>query len=223
MLKRLRAPSACDSLLFENNNKAAAMKNPKNVSRRQFLKSSGTLTSASLLRIGAPSLAAITQAACTAKQENAAYQVLGAEEASEFAAIAARIIPTTDSPGATEAGVVHFFDNAFAAEMSGMLAPAREGLAEFSAALAAAHPGATSFSALSPEEQDAFLATRESSEFFDLCWIMTVFGFFSMSQYGGNKDHVGWDLIGFEGNHGAWEYPFGYYDAEYNSEQTHGE
>ena len=27
------------------------------------------------------------------------------------------------------------------------------------------------------------------------------------------RNHVGWELIGFEGHNGAWEYPFGHYDA----------
>mgnify|MGYP001398258310 CR=1 FL=1 len=42
----------------------------------------------------------------------------------------------------------------------------------------------------------------------------TLMGFFAMSSYGGNKDNIAWDLIGFEG-HGAAQPPFGYYDAEY--------
>lgn len=198
------------------------MKNNE-VSRRQFLKSSGALAGASLLRIGAPSMIAIAQAACTAKTEQAAYKVLTAEEAADFAAIAARIIPTTDTPGATEAGVIYFFDNAFAAEMSKTLSSARAGLAEFNSALADTNPGAFGFPALSTDEQDAFLASRESTQFFDLCRDMTIYGFFSMSKYGGNKDHMSWDLIGFEGHHGAWEYPFGYYDAEHAKEPSRGE
>jgi len=199
------------------------MNKSKNVSRRHFLKSTGTLTSAALLRIGAPSLAAITQAACTARDQQATFAVLGTDEAADFAAIAARLIPTTETPGATEAGVIHFFDNAFAAEMSDMLSGAREGLAAFNAALADSHAGTQNFAALDPDEQDAFLASRESSDFFNLCWTMTIFGFFSMSKYGGNKEHLGWDLIDFEGNHGAWEYPFGHYDAEYAKEHSGGE
>ena len=82
------------------------------------------------------------QAACSAKQEAAAFRVLAAAEATDFAAIAARIIPTTDTPGATEAGVIYFFDNAFADAMRGQLDAARAGLAEFNAALLAAdHSG----------------------------------------------------------------------------------
>lgn len=199
------------------------MKNTKNVSRRRFLKSSGSLSGAALLRIGAPPLLAITQAACSARDEQRAFGVLGDREAADFAAIAARLIPTTDTPGATEAGVIHFFDSAFGAEMSGLLTSARDGLAEFNAALATQHPGTRSFAALDPDAQDAFLLSQESTDFFRLCWQMTILGFFSMSKYGGNKDHVSWELIGFQGNHGAWEYPFGHYDAEYAEAQANGE
>lgn len=199
------------------------MEEKKNLSRRRFLQSTGSLTGAAYLRLLGPGLIAITQAACTAKREASPFEVLGADEANDFAAIAARIIPTTDTPGATEAGVIHFFDTAFASEMSTQLEAARAGLAKFNAALAAAHPDVERFSDLSEAEQDTFLKTRESSTFFNLAWELTIFGFYSMEKYGGNKDHVGWDLIGFDGHHGAWQYPFGYYDAEVHGEANHGE
>ena len=199
------------------------MTDSKPFSRRQFLQSAGTLSSASYLRMLAPGLAAITTAACTAKQDSAPFKVLTGLEADDLAAIAARLIPTTDTPGATEAGVVYFFDNAFAAEMSGQLEVARAGLADFNAALEQAHPGEGRLSALSEDDQDMFLESQQSSPFFNLVWMMTIFGFFSMEKYGGNKNHVGWDLIGFEGNHGAWQYPFGYYDAQVHGEANNGE
>ena len=184
------------------------------VSRRHFLRSAGSLSGVAYLRLTAPVLATIAQAACTAKHESAAYRVLGDDEAADLEAIAARIIPTTDTPGAIEAGVIHFFDNAFADEMSNQLDAARTGLAGFYAALNDAGMADIRFSDLDIESQDAFLHTQDTSDFFGLIREMTIFGFFSMSQYGGNKDHVGWDLIGFEGHHGAWTYPLGYYDAE---------
>lgn len=199
------------------------MKAQKSLSRRLFLQSTGTMTSAAYLRLLAPGLMAITGSACTAKQEASPFKVLGAEEADDFAAIAARIIPTTDTPGATEAGVIYFFDNAFAAEMSGELEGARTGLAAFNAALRDAHPNVARLDGLSDNEQDEFLRTQESSQLFRLAWFMTMLGFFSMEKYGGNKDHVGWDLIGFEGHHGAWQYPFGYYDAQVHGKANHGE
>lgn len=194
------------------------MEDRKILSRRRFLQSTGSLTGAAYLRLLGPGLIVITEAACTAKQAESPFKVLGRDEAGDLAAIAARIIPTTDTPGATEAGVIHFFDNAFATEMSGQLDGARAGLAEFNAALAAAHPGGGRFADLSEDEQDAFLRSQESGTLFGLAWTMTMFGFFSMEKYGGNKDHIGWELIGFEGHHGGWQYPFGYYDAELHGE-----
>jgi hypothetical protein len=161
-----------------------------------------------------PALIGIAQAASAANSESASYRVLGSVEAADFEAIAARIIPTTDTPGATDAGVIHFFDNAFADVMTDQLDDARAGLASFNAALRDSGSTAERFSDLDPGAQDAFLHTQDNSEFFNLVRLMTVFGFFAMSEYGGNQDHIGWDLIGFEGHHGAWTYPFGYYDAE---------
>lgn len=186
------------------------------ISRRSFLQSSSALTSMSLLRIGAPALMAITQAACSAKEEAAAFITLGAAEAADFAAIAARIMPTTDTPGATEAGVIYFIDRALGAEMHSNLEALRAGLAELNA-------NTRRFSEDDEETQDQRLTEIEDSHLFDSMWTLTMFGFFSMSKHGGNKDQVAWDLIGFEGNHGAWEYPFGYYDAEYAKEQSNDE
>jgi gluconate 2-dehydrogenase gamma chain len=149
--------------------------------------------------------------------------ILGPDEARDFAAIAARIIPTTDTPGATEAGVIHFIDKAFAAEMSGQLDFARAGLAELNDALVSQYTDAAQIGDLREDEQDAFLQTRETTGFFNLMWAMTIFGFFSMEKYGGNRDQVGWELIGFEGGHGPWQYPFGYYDAQVHGETHDGE
>lgn len=199
------------------------MKKLTSLSRRDFLQSSGTLTGATLLRIGSPAFVAITQSACTAKEQAATFRVLGEREAADLTAIAARIIPTTDTPGATEAGVIYFIDNALAAEMSGELDAVRQGLVEFNAALQQVHSGAAEFAELSADEQDAFLTSREDGEFFALVRIMTIFGFFAMSGYGGNQGHVGWESIGFEGHHGAWQYPFGTYDAEVHGGASDGE
>jgi hypothetical protein len=199
------------------------MHNNKDVSRRQFLQSAGSLSGIAYLRLTGPALIGIAQAASAANSESASYRVLDSVEAADFEAIAARIIPTTDTPGATEAGVIHFFDNAFADEMSDRLDDARAGLADFNAALRDSGSTADRFSDLDPGAQDVFLHTQDTSEFFDLVRLMTIYGFFSMSQYGGNINHIGWDLIGFEGHHGAWTYPFGYYDAERSKENVRGE
>jgi gluconate 2-dehydrogenase gamma chain len=198
------------------------MSSTGSLSRRNFLHGATSISATALLRMGAPALAAITQAACTAKQQAAEFLVLGPAEAADFAAIAARIIPTTDTPGASEAGVIHFFDNAFAGAMRDALVAARAGLAEINAALSVADHSPR-FAELGDGEQDTALRERESGAFFKLVRDMTIYGFFAMQHYGGNKDQVGWELIGFEGHHGAWTYPFGHYDAEYARETADGE
>ena len=190
------------------------MKNSNDLARRQFLKSSGALAGVSMLRLSGASLLAITQAACGARDNEAEFKLLGEAEGADIAAIAARIIPTTETPGATEAGVVWFFDQALAESMAGMLEPVRRGLGELNATVAAESATATRFAELAQDVQDRLLREIESSEFFWTMRNLTVFGFFAMQRYGGNRDHVGWDLIGFDGHHGPWEYPFGHYDAE---------
>ena len=37
---------------------------------------------------------------------------------------------------------------------------------------------------------------------------------FSLPEYGGNRDGVGWKLLGFEDQH-VFQPPFGYYDRDY--------
>ena len=193
------------------------MNNNSELSRRRFLKSTGTLTAASLLRIGAPALAAITQAACTAREEAAAFTTLATDEAADFAAIAARLIPTTDTPGATEAGVIYFFDRAWGDELSRFLGPVRGFLQAINDELG------TRFATMGEAEQDNVLKANEKDPRFELLRTTTIFGFLSMAKHGGNKDHLAWDLLGFDGHHGAWDAPFGYYDAEYAKERSNGE
>ena len=66
-----------------------------------------------------------------------------------------------------------------------------------------------SFARLKAEDQDAYLRALEresrdlggvpSNIFFESLLEMTIEGFFSDPVYGGNKDMVGWKLIGFPG------------------------
>lgn len=191
------------------------MQGPQDLSRRNFLKSTGALSAAACLRLTGASLAVLAQTACSARQQQSAFRVLQYDEAADFAAIAARIIPTTETAGATEAGVIHFIDTAFADAMADQLGAARDGLAELNLA------GGSRFAELDTAAQDALLIENETGDFFNTMRLMTIFGFFAMSEYGGNKDHIAWDLIGFDGHHGAWQYPFGYYDAEYAKDPAH--
>ncbi len=97
---------------------------PSAFSRRLFLKGSGGILGSTMARAGLPAIIATSQAACTAREEAAAYENISNAEAREIMAIAARIFPTTDTPGATEAGAVYFFDQAFGTFFADMAGPA---------------------------------------------------------------------------------------------------
>ena len=66
-----------------------------------------------------------------------------------------------------------------------------------------------------PTQQIAFLHTVDTTPFFDLARQLTLCGMFSNPPYGGNRDKLGWKLIGFEDQH-MFEPPFGYYDTPGN-------
>jgi hypothetical protein len=192
------------------------------LTRRTFLQGSGTFVGSTLLRAGVPAVAAVSQAACTARDEGAEFETITNAEAREIIAVAARILPTTDTPGATEAGAVYFFDKALGSFFADNLEYGRMQLAGFQSGIAKAYAGAERFSDLDEADQDAYLKTQEQSPFFQGARILTIFGVFSMSRYGGNRDNIGWKLVGMDGPPHAWSYPFGYYDTEYMEEQQSG-
>lgn len=192
------------------------------LTRRLFLQGSGSVASATALRTLVPGLAGLFTAACTARDETAPFLVLGVDEARELAAIAARIIPTTETPGATEAGVIYFMDRALDSFMASQLQFIRDGLAGFSAPIAAQYPGAERFSDLSNADQDGYLHTVEDTPFFGACRFATLMGMFGMSSYGGNQDNVGWKLVGLIPGQHAHQPPFGYYDAQYRDGESNG-
>lgn len=190
------------------------------LTRRLFVQGSGTLAGSALVRAGIPAFVAMSQAACTAKEEAATFENVSNAEAREIIAIAARILPTTDTPGATEAGAVYFIDKAFGTFLADSAAPARGMLAEFQSGIAAAYPGAERFSDLDEADQDDYLKQHDGSPFFGGIRFLTLAGVFGMAMYGGNRDNVGWKLVGMDGPPHAWLPPFGHYDAEYMEQQN---
>jgi len=191
---------------------------PEALSRRLFLKQTTGIAGSAWAASVLPGLAAISEAALAAKEAATPFVILGEAEAAEFEAIAARIIPTTDTPGAREAGVIYFFDQSFGTFNAPMLPMLRGGLAELQAGIG----GGRKFSELSDAEQDALLEASQDTPFFGLLRMMTMAGFFGLSEYGGNRDGVGWKLLGMDPHAHAYVYPFGYYDAEYVKEHPNG-
>ena len=191
-------------------------------SRRHFMQGSGALAGSSLLRLSVPAALAAAQAACSARDEGATFATLTAAEAVELEAIAARILPTTSTPGAREAGVIYSWTMCSVRSSPDMLPGVRDMLAGFQAGIADRFAGTVQFSDLSEADQDIWIGEHETTQFFSTAKTLTLMGFFAMSSYGGNKDNIAWDLIGFEG-HGAAQPPFGYYDAEYMEEQRNAD
>ncbi len=186
----------------------------RELTRRTLL--SALLSSAAARTAGLLSLPAVLKAAehsAAAHQGNSPLTTLGAEEAEELAAIAARILPSDETPGATEGGVIYFMDTVLGSSRNEWLAAVREGLAALQASVHA-NSGSARFSMLEPEQQDALLHTIEKTDFFATVRLLTLAGMFALPEYGGNREHVGWDLIGFDHQH-VWQPPFGYYDADY--------
>jgi gluconate 2-dehydrogenase gamma chain len=126
---------------------------------------------------------------------------LTAAQAREVEAMAAQILPSDDTPGAREAGVIAFIDLVLAKFE-------REKQAAYTEGLKSLGP----FADLASEQQTAKLRSIEKTEFFDLVRTHTIMGFFSHPKYGGNRGGAGWKLIGFE-DAGAFQPPFGYYDG----------
>jgi len=133
--------------------------------------------------------------------------------AAEIRAIAARIIPDDDTPGAERAGVIWFIDGALAGYDQDKQELYRRGLADAQSQRAEMFPGSASIGGLAADQQIALLNAIEKTEFFQQVRLHTVLGFFGHPMHGGNRDMVGWKLIGVE-HKMQYEPPFGYYDAE---------
>ncbi len=188
------------------------------LSRRTFLQLTGDAARGSLVVLSLPVLFSVAEQAKAAQfaasqKAAAGFKTLGAAEATELAAIAARIIPTDDTPGATEAGAIYFIDHVLGSSRSEVLGPVREGLGALQAKAAAAHDGSL-FSALRAEQQDGLLRDIEQTPFFVTMRYLTICGTFSLPEYGGNREGVGHQLSGMGHQH-AWTAPYGYYDADY--------
>jgi len=187
------------------------------LSRRSLLQAiAATFATAALPLDWAEAAAALDQTHTAAHAGDEARRIswLTAAEAADVEAVAAQIIPTDDSPGAREAGVVYFIDRALATFFAQLAADYRAQLAAFQAAFRAQHPDTVSFASLPSERQIEYLKTVDQTPFFNSTRLLTLLGMFSLPAYGGNRDRVGWKLIGFEDAH-VFQPPFGYYDRDY--------
>src|SRR6516162_2756149 len=191
--------------------------NTGNSSRRQFLLSSVSGLSSVLLALRLPAILAAQEHAQRAAESDqpAQFEFFSPEEAVEIDAVAAQIIPSDDAPGARQAHVVYFIDRALGTFDRDKQPAYRQGLKDLRNRTQEIVPSANRFSSLTPAQQIQVLTAIEKTEFFELVRVHTIIGFLAKPEYGGNRDQVGWKLIGFE-DQMTFDPPFGYYDGEYN-------
>jgi len=204
--------------------------------RRDFLALGLTGVSGAWLSIHWPEvLAAATHAhQATTSGAPAKFEFFSPEQATEIEAFAARIIPTTDTPGAHEAGVIFFIDRALLSFAKDAQKTCIEGLADLQAHVAETFPGTAKFSALATDQQDQILRSLDeqanasasgarvrraragASSFFEAIRAFTIMGFLidPESDRRGNQGAVGWKVIGRDPSR-MFQPPFGYYDKDY--------
>jgi gluconate 2-dehydrogenase gamma chain len=200
------------------------------LSRRNFLTRAGGAVSAVWLSAHWPAILAAAEHAHQAAKSAvpAKFQFFSPEQAVEIDAITARIIPSDETPGAREAGVVYFIDHALTTFAIDDQKSYREGLPALQSRVHELFPAVEKFSAATPDQQDQLLHTfDEKSEygrrfrlnstakpFFETIRVHTIVGFLIDPDSGGNRDGVGWKVIGRDREH-MFQPPFGYYDKDY--------
>lgn len=145
------------------------------------------------------------------------FTVLTPDEVETLAAIAERIFPTTDTPGAVEIGALNYIDIALAGDYAALAPLYREGLRFIDRyardkfrALFADLPDEQRDAVLVEFEAGAVAGFKKAAEFFETVRYHVLEGIFCEPQYGGNKDMIGWRLVDFPGQQ------FGYADAYVN-------
>ncbi len=153
----------------------------------------------------------------TNKHQPRAFKILTGDEAVILEAVADRIFPKTDTPGAVEIGALEYIDVALAGDYASLLALYRQGLLAINRH--AQNNFGRNFIALTDEQKDAILIDFESgavvgykraAEFFETLRYHILEGVFCEPQYGGNENMTGWRLVDFPGQQ------FGYTDAYIN-------
>lgn len=141
--------------------------------------------------------------------------VLERAEFVDLEAIAAQIVPSDVSgPGAQEAGAAQFIDRALSSFYARLAPEFRAGLQEFQRGVRARYPEPGTFAQLPSSDQIEWLRSVEHTPFFVAVRQLTVMGMFSSPAYGGNRNGIGWQILGFVDQH-AFTPPFGHYDRDY--------
>jgi gluconate 2-dehydrogenase gamma chain len=152
----------------------------------------------------------------TKGQTQSHFSVLSAGDAEVLDALASRIIPSVDGrPGAHEAGVVFFIDKSLATFNAGQKKMYAAGVQDLNRRASRKWKGSASFAKLTSAQQDELLHEIDKTPFFQAARFDTIVGTFALPTWGGNRDYVGWHMLGLE-HQPRFQAPFGEYDAEVN-------
>lgn len=156
------------------------------LTRREAIRRTATLLGLTLSPAWLDALVAAPAAAATAKPAH-----LNAAQFATAGAVAERLLPRTDTPGASDVGVPAFIDRIVGGFMSDTeKATLLAGLADLDARSQRAHGKA--FAALDAAAQDALLRTvaaesqRKEKTFFHLIRDLTLIGYFTSEEVGRN-------------------------------------
>jgi gluconate 2-dehydrogenase gamma chain len=178
--------------------------------RRDLLRRSGLLGAVAIL----PARAGTADAAPAVAAQPERLYAFAAAESDLLNAVLARLIPTDASgPGATEARVGRYIDQALAGDEKAVAPLFQGGLAALDEYARSAY-GAV-FTGLPPDKQDAVLGDLEAAKptnfpppgagvFFATVREFALQGMFCDPEQGGNANFVGWDLLGYPGVKLAW-------------------
>jgi gluconate 2-dehydrogenase gamma chain len=199
---------------------------PEDISRRSFIGGATALSAvwlvaAACARDAAPPPSDSMHMGSEAPAPPQQLVHFNAAQAADIEAMASRIIPTDDSPGAREAGVVYFIDRSLTTFSKDQAPLFDAGLQALGKAAKSAHGADAVFAKLTAEQQDELLRKMEKTDFFGAMRFATIAGFLSLPKYGGNKDYLGWAYIGQEH---TFEHkpPFGWYDRPENQQALLG-
>jgi gluconate 2-dehydrogenase gamma chain len=200
-----------------------------NLNRRSFLLRGTAGASAVWISAHWPAILSASEHAHQAAKAAAPpkFQFFSPGQAIEIEAISARIIPSDETPGAREAGVVYFIDRALTTFAVDNQKTYREGFPLLQTRVVELFPSVKKFSAATPAQQDQVLYSIDAGaepgrrnrrpnavSFFETVRLHTIMGFLVDPESGGNHDGVGWKVIGRSTDH-MFQPPFGYYDKDY--------
>ena len=186
-------------------------------SRREFLTAVGGGFGGALLLAAWPQVIEAAEHAERAVRSGTRqpFVNLTAAEAADFEAFASQIIPSDGTPGAKEAGVVYFLEHALGTFAKDQKEPTKKAIAATNAAATKRWPGVRQFSKLTDAQQKELMTAMENDKElrqpFNSLRGTTVIGTFCPTTRGGNRNKVGFKILGFDDSY-SFVPPFGYYD-----------